>query len=262
MRTVSRPLVEIRDLSFSFGDRAVLRSVSLDVYGGEYVSIIGPNGAGKTTLLKRLMRIHRGGSGTIRVAGQDLKRFNQRALARVVGYVPQANGLQVPYTVWEFVMMGRYPYIGTFSPPARQDESAVRRALALTRTEAFADRSMGTLSGGECQKVLIAAAVAQEPRLLLLDEPTTFLDPLRRAEITGILKRLHREARISILSVTHDINHAVFCSDRVLALREGKVIFLGPPDGILNNHVLERLYGRPFLFSSHPGTGKRFVVPE
>ncbi len=262
MPQVGPPLIEVRRFSFSFGDRPVLRDISLEIHEGEYVSIIGPNGAGKSTLLKCLVRILRGGSGTIRIARRDLGRYRQRQLARRVGYVPQADGLHVPYTVWEFVMMGRYPYIGPFGSPARRDETAVRHALSLTRMEAFADRAVATLSGGECQKVLIAAAVAQEPRILLLDEPTTFLDPLRRAEITEILQRLNRRDGLTIVAVTHDVNHAVFSSDRILALREGRVVSAGPPEEILEGHVLERLYGRPFTFTHHPGTGKRFVVPD
>jgi iron complex transport system ATP-binding protein len=259
---MNRPIIEVQGLTFSYGKREVLRNVSLRVERGEYLSVIGPNGAGKTTLLKCLLRILRGAGGTIRFGDKDLERYRQRDLAKRMGYVPQGNGLEVPFTVHEFVMMGRYPYLGPFSSPKAADTAAVARALRLTDMGDFSDRYLRTLSGGERQKVLIAAALAQEPEVLLLDEPTTFLDPYHQAEVAGILKRLHREAGVCILSVTHDINHAALSSQRILALKDGAVEFLGPSEKIMHNDILERVYGKPFVFASHPVTGRDYVVPE
>ncbi len=259
---MDRSIIQVQKLSFFYGKQQVLKEISLEVKRGEYLSVIGPNGAGKSTLLKCLLRILRGGSGKIRFADKDLNAYRRRSLAKGMGYVPQGNGQEVPFTVREFVMMGRYPYMGPFSSPNAKDRASVEKALALTDTGVFADRLLQTLSGGERQKVLIAAALAQEPEMLLLDEPTTFLDPYHQAEVARILKRLHREADVSILSVTHDINHAALSSERILALKDGAMEFLGPPEEIMQNGILERVYGKPFVFAMHPVSGKPFVVPE
>jgi cobalamin transport system ATP-binding protein len=259
MRTAQ---IEVQKFSFSIGKKAILNNISFVVSEGEYLSVIGPNGAGKTTLLKCLDRILTGGSGAIKVNGAPLASYSQKELARLISYVPQAEDRLSPFTVQEFVMMGRYPHLSPFSSINAEDQKAVRRALALSGTEKFAGRFLNTLSGGERQKVFIAAALAQGAKILLLDEPTTFLDPRHADEINGLLKRVNRERGITIISVTHDINNAVLTSERVLGLRDGAVIFCGNAAEITNNEVLEVIYEKTFLFVKHPQTGKPIVVPE
>jgi len=256
------PIIEVRDYSFSFGRTQVLRNVSVSIDAGEMISVIGPNGAGKSTLLKCLDRILTGGTGTMRVSGRDLNAFTQRELARLMSYVPQADGRQFPFTVREFVTMGRYPHLSPFSSVREEDRLAVDEAMALTGVADFAEREVMTLSGGERQKVYIAAALAQGAEILLLDEPTTFLDPHHQDDILRTLLRVNRESRATIVSVTHDINVAAFFSDRVLALRTGQVAFCGPAAELMDNTVLERIYGKRFLFARHPVSGKPVVVPE
>jgi len=256
------PIIEVRDYSFSFGRTQVLRNVSVSIDAGEMISVIGPNGAGKSTLLKCLDRILTGGTGTMRVSGRDLNAFTQRELARLMSYVPQADGRQFPFTVREFVTMGRYPHLSPFSSVREEDRLAVDEAMALTGVADFAEREVMTLSGGERQKVYIAAALAQGARILLLDEPTTFLDPHHQDDILRTLLRVNRESRATIVSVTHDINVAAFFSDRVLALRGGQVAFCGPAAELMDNAVLERIYAKRFLFARHPVSGKPVVVPE
>lgn len=255
-------IIEMEHFSFSLGGRRILIDVSFRAREGEYVSVVGPNGAGKTTLLKCLCRIHRGGSGAVRIAGRPLQEYGQKDLALQVSYVPQADGRLYPFTVHEFVMMGRYPHLGPFSSPGARDEQAVRDALALTGTAEFAERYPGTLSGGERQKVFIAAALAQEARILLLDEPATFLDPRHEAEIHGLLARANRERGVTILSVMHDINSAAVTSRRILALKNGAVAFHGEPEAFMNGEILAGIYEKSFLFATHPRSGKRIVVPE
>ena len=159
---MAKTMIEVSRFSFSIGRKEILKDVSFAVQEGEYLSITGPNGAGKSTLLKRLVRIHHGGDGAIRLAGKPLDDYSQKTLAQQISYVPQADGRVAPFTVHEFVMMGRYPYLSPFSPAGTDDEKAVRQALAMTETSSFAQRSLHTLSGGERQKVFIAAALAQE----------------------------------------------------------------------------------------------------
>ncbi|MCX7592046.1 MAG: ABC transporter ATP-binding protein [Kiritimatiellae bacterium] len=254
--------IEVENLHYYAGNVPLLAEVTLAVGEGEYVSILGPNGAGKTTLLRCINRLLRPKRGTIRIQGRPVESYSPIELARVVGYVPQSDGRSFPFTVYEIVMMGRYPYLSPFSSPRPEDRDAVCRALAITETERFADRLHATLSGGEKQKVMIAAALAQEARILLLDEPTTFLDPKHQTEIFRLLQKINREAGVTILSVTHDINSAVLSSNRIVALKEGRCIFSGAPGQLMNPDVLRRLYDKEFLFVEHPRTGQRLVVPE
>jgi iron complex transport system ATP-binding protein len=200
--------IEVEDLSFSIGEKAILRGVSLGVETGEFISIIGPNGAGKSTLLKCLVRVNRGWSGTVRLKGRGLGEYSQRELARVMSYVPQARDGAMPFTVLEFVLMGRYPYLGPFSVIDAADEAAALEVLEMVGMKDFARRAMRTLSGGERQKALIAGALSQGAEIMLLDEPTTFLDPRHEHEIINILGRINRDHGVTIVSVTHDINHA------------------------------------------------------
>jgi len=259
---MANSIIEMSSFSLKIGGRTVLNEISLEIEEGQYVAIVGQNGAGKTTLLKCLNRIHTGGSGEIRIAGRLLGQYSQKKLAQLVSYVPQADGRSAPFTVYEFVMMGRYPYLNAFSSPSEKDVAAVHDALALTGTSEFAERLLGTLSGGERQKVFIAAALAQEAKILLLDEPTTFLDPKHEADVQRLLARANRERAVTIISVTHDINSAVLTSQRILALKNGEVAFWGGVEELMDNETLERIYEKSFLFGRHPRTGQTIVTQE
>jgi iron complex transport system ATP-binding protein len=259
---MNQPVIEVKDLYFSIDGTTILENVSLDVHDGEYLSIIGPNGAGKTTLLRCLMRIYHAPAGTVRVIGMPAERIGQRDLAKRISYVPQSEGRHSPFTVEEFVMLGRYPYWSPFTSIRAGDRRAVREALELTRIASLAERRIDTLSGGERQTAFIAAAIAQGAAILLLDEPTTFLDPKHEMDIRVILRRLNRELGKTIVSVTHDINAAALESSRIAVLKDGRVIFTGRPADVMDNAVLSRAYGRDFLFVQHPSAGIRVVVPE
>jgi iron complex transport system ATP-binding protein len=255
-------VIEIRGFSFRLGGQQILRDVSFTVRRGEYLSIVGPNGAGKTTLLRCIDRILTGGVGEIRVCGRPLESYRQRELAKLVSYVPQADGRVFPYTVEQFVLMGRYPYLSPLSPVGKEDWQVVREALQRTDTLRFADRLLDTLSGGERQKVYIAAALAQGAGVLLLDEPTTFLDYRHQAEIEALLARANRQSGVTIVAVTHDLNQAALQSDRIVALREGSVEFCGPPREIMQPDVLQRIYGIVLLLASHPRAPLPMIVPH
>ncbi len=256
------PVIEVRDFSFRLAGKQILCDVSLAVGRGEYLSIVGPNGAGKTTLLKCVDRILSGGTGEIRICGRPLRSYRQRELARRISYVPQADGRVSPFTVEQFVLMGRYPYLSPFSTIGKEDRQAVREALEITATGQFAERLLDSLSGGERQKVYIAAALAQGADVLLLDEPTTFLDYRHQAEIEALLVRANTQSGLTVVAVTHDVNHAVLQSDRVLALREGSVAFCGRPDEIMDPNVLEQIYGVSFLLVAHPRAPFPMIVPR
>lgn len=254
--------IDIENLSLSLADKAILNSISMQIFDGDYLSLIGPNGAGKTSLLKCLLRIYPGYTGAIRFHGQSLDRISQKKLARLISYVPQADGRNFPFTVKEFVMMGRYPHLSPFSSFSSEDRDAVHRSLEMTEMMPFASRSMSTLSGGERQIVFIAAALAQGASIMLLDEPTTFLDPRHEAEIYSILKKLNRELGMTIIAVTHDLNNAVLQSEKIAILREGKIMYRGKAQDIMTNEILQPAYDKPFTFVAHPITGQNIVAPE
>ncbi len=259
---MQKPVIELENLSLTISNKPILDSVSLQIFEGDYLSIIGPNGAGKTSLLKCLMRIYSDYSGTIRFQGKPLEKINQKNLAKQISYVPQANGRIFPFTVEEFVMMGRYPHLNPFTSFNAEDRKAVQHALEMTQMELFVDRLMNTLSGGERQIVFIAAAFAQGAKTMLLDEPTTFLDPKHEAEIYAILRRLNQELGMAIVSVTHDINSAVLQSDKIVILKQGKVTYSGGAQQIMQNEILEQAYDKSFEFIKHPITGQKIVLPD
>ncbi len=260
---MSEPALAIESLSFSIGGRAILRNISAHIEAGATWSIIGANGAGKSTLLKCLMRIHTGWTGRAYLHGRDLHRCSQRELARSVAYVPQPGGAQsFPYTVREFVRMGRYAYSGPFGTAHPGDQAAIDAAMRRADVQEFADRTLDTLSGGERQKVFIAAALAQGSDILLLDEPTAFLDYRHQAEVAEILHSINQDSGATILSVTHDVNAAMLSGGHVLALRDGVVAWTGPTEELACEQTLGRVFGASFRFLEDPVTGLRLVAPQ
>jgi len=256
----STPAIDVRGFSFAIEKKAILRDVTFSVMPGEYLSIVGPNGAGKTTLLRCIDRIYAGGTGQIAVFGRPLADYRQKDLARRVSYVPQAGGRVSPFTVGQFVLMGRYPYLSPFTSIGAEDRRAAREALRVTGTDEFADRTLDTLSGGERQKVYIAAALAQGADALLLDEPTTFLDYRHQVEIRDLLARVSA-AGTTIVAVTHDVNRAALDSHRIVAICQGTVVFCGTPRELMTADVLRRIYATELLLVDHPGTGLPVIVP-
>ncbi len=245
-------LLKVENLSLCLGGTKILVQLSFEVRAGEYLSIIGPNGAGKTSLLRCLLGVLSLNEGKIFLRGQPLDTFSRKKIAALVSYVPQTAPTGLPFLVEDFVALGRYPHLSFLRLPSEKDRLAVQSALEITGTAKFARRSLDTLSGGERQKVLIAAALAQETEIILLDEPTAFLDPRHRVDILQCLKQINRQKGTSILAVTHDINAAAAFSHRILALKEGKPVFIGNKTELVHSKVLSSIYETDFLLASHP----------
>ncbi len=254
-------MIKAQNLSYRIDGKPILESVSLVLGRGERMSVVGPNGAGKSTLLKCLARIYQAAEGEIEIDGRKQRALSQRELAKLMSYIPQADGFVPPYTVAQFVLMGRYPHLSPFSTPSAEDREAVDRAMSWTGIEEFSARRLDSLSGGERQKVFIAAAFAQDAPLLLLDEPTTFLDPKHQDEVRELL--VAAQARgTSMIAVTHDLNEAVLGSDKILALNHGREVYQGDVAGFMQAEVLQAVYGKSFVFVDHPQNGRRMMLPN
>lgn len=256
------PFYSVNGLSCTINRKAVLKDISFEAGENEYIAVIGSNGAGKTTLIRHLNRIIRARDrNAVLLKGRPIAEYTQKEIARIVSYVPQSPTHIQHFTVREFVLMGRYPYLGPFASPSADDDRVVSESMDITDVSRFAERDMVTLSGGELQKVYIAAGLAQGGDAVLLDEPATFLDPRHRHEIFTILQKIHSRGR-TVISVTHDINTAVLTASRVIAMKEGSVVFDGEARDVMDNAVLRDVYGKQFSFTEHPETGIRIAIPD
>ena len=245
-------ILDVRDVTFRYPGvpRDALRAVTLGVSSGELVAVLGPNGSGKTTLVRAALGLQRPLAGSALVLGRSAAEWSRRDLARVVGVVPQREDNLFPQRVRETVRLGRYPKLGAFGIERAEDRAAVDRALEHCDVVALADRWLWTLSGGEYQRVRIARALAQEPRLLVLDEPTASLDLRHEMELFELVRRLVDGQGIAALLVTHEVNLAARFADRLLLLSEGNAVASGAPADVLRREQAERVFGWPVAVSS------------
>ena len=245
------PVVEARRISWRSRRREVLGAISLAVRPRDHVVLIGPNGAGKTTLLRLLAGLLQRGGGELYYGGIPYERFDRRQLARRIAYVPQIRPARIPLTARQVVEQGRYPHLRPGRRNlGRRDFEAIEGALRRVGLWELRDRSVERLSGGERQAVFIAAALAQEARVLILDEPTTHLDPRHQAEVTRILLGLKRDSETTVLAATHELRFAAQVADRVLALKAGTILRQGIPGEVLASAVLEEIFETPFETAS------------
>ena len=258
----SKYALRIEGFSFSYNKKKIIDDISLSVQAGEYVSIIGANGAGKSTLIKCINRILKDGKGKIEIFGEEIKKFSQKILGQLIGYVPQSSEPSFSYTVREFVTMGRYPYLNPFTKISKDDKKVVDEVIEMTALEAVAERSLQHLSGGEKQKVYIAACLAQQPKILLLDEPTNHLDPRHQLDIQRTISDISKKLGITILQITHDLNHCVYWSQKIIALKEGKVVGDGPPHHVITTSTLRKIFDTDFHIISDPLSKRKIVVPK
>lgn len=254
--------VEVHDLCFSYRNGRVLDRISLTIEAGEVLGVIGPNSAGKTTLLRLLSRVLVAEEGKIALFGRDLNALTRREVAQTVAVVPQEFQIAFPFTVEQVVAMGRYPYARGIGVETAEDRRAATCAMGETGTADLAGKYLDQLSAGEKQRVVIARALAQQPRLLLLDEPTAHLDLSHQGEVLGLLRRLKDERGLTIIFVSHDLNAATACADRLLLLKGGKVLTIGLPEEVMRPEVLEQAYGCSVWTGSDPETGQIRVLPR
>lgn len=252
-------IIECRDFSFSYGAKRVLENINFSLERGEFLSIMGPNGSGKSTLLKNMLRLVDGRStGEMLVADRPIGEYGQKELARILAYVPQAGGRVPPFTVREFLQLSRYPF-GPHNVRVRACAS-VERALEATRTADIADRRLDQLSGGQRQRAYLAAALAQDAEVLLLDEPTSFLDPKYAQLMNELLKSLHAQGHLTLISVTHDLSQPFDTGGKALVLAMGRQIHFGPTGDLADKGILDKAFCHDFNYLTHPKTGRTLVV--
>lgn len=239
----------------------VLDGVTAAVPTGQIVGLLGPNGSGKTTLLRLMSGTLTPRSGAVYLDDRSVHRYSRRELARRMAMVPQETHLAFDYSVLEMVLMGRHPHLGVFEVEGPSDLAIARDALRATGTDHLEDRDFQTLSGGEKQRVIIAAALAQAPHLLLLDEPTASLDLGYQLEIAALLHRLNRERGITMVLSTHDLNVAAALCHQLVLIRDGRVVANGATDDVLTPEHVEALYDVEADVHVHDETGHVTVVP-
>ena len=265
-------MLRVADVAFAYGRQVILRDVSLDLAPGDLVGILGPNGSGKTTLLRLIGGLLRPSAGRIELDGCDLGALPRAELARRMAIVPQETQLAFDYSVLEIALMGRYPHLRALQVEGPADIAIACAALAQTGTASLADRSFMTLSGGEKQRVVIASALAQfEPptqgqrrdvhELLLLDEPTASLDLRYQLDVAATLRRLNAERGTAMVVSTHDLNFAASLCDRVVLLREGRILAAGAIRDVLRADTVRALYDVEAVVEDHPMVGHLTVVP-
>jgi len=249
------PLLNVDNVSFRYGEQWVLRGIDFAVAKGDFLGIIGPNGSGKTTLLRVIDGILAPQEGVVLLEGTEIGKLRREALARSVAVVPQYSALAFPFSVEEVVLMGRAPHLGRWRFEGDEDNRIARKAMEMTDTLGLAARDMESLSGGERQRVLIARALAQEPRLMLLDEPTAFLDIRHQVDFFDRIRSLNRDRGLTVIAVTHDINLAAHYCDRIILLKDGRIGAAGPVDAVITEENIRKAYETRVMVDRHPGTG-------
>lgn len=242
---LNAPIIEARGLNFSYSLGPVVIDAELALPRGSMGAMIGANGCGKSTLLRLLAGLTEPSSGVVNFNGAPLSELHARLRAKHIAYVPQASPIIFPFTALEVVLTGRSPYYGRFRFESRQDKEIALAALEALDAGHIAERPVTELSGGECQLVTVARALAQEPEVMFLDEPASSLDLKHRAQLMRSLRRLRDEGNITVLTVTHDLMLLNDTFDLLFAMKCGRLIASGAPDAVLNDSLLGEVYDTP-----------------
>ena len=253
-------MVSIQDIWAGYGSQQVLRGVSLDVADGEFVGLIGPNGCGKTTLLRVISGVLAPERGRVVISGIDLREIGRRRLARIMACLSQDLALDLPFTVEEVALMGRSPHLPRLGRETQKDLEVVDRAMALADISHLRGRPITEISGGERQRAFIAMCLAQEPRVFLLDEPTSHLDVGHQLAILDLIHNLNRDTGMAVIAVFHDLNLAAEYCDRLLVLQDGRTDALGAPAEVLTAEMIERVYGATVFAEPNPVSKRPHIV--
>jgi iron complex transport system ATP-binding protein len=254
-------VLTIDGIDCSYGSVNVLKDVHFAVESGEFLGILGPNGSGKTTLLRSISRVLKPHKGTILIGDEDIYKMKTVEVAKQLAVVPQSTPVTFDFSSLEVVLMGRNPHMPRFKMESKKDIAIARNSMELTRTWEFADRPVTELSGGEMQRVIIARALTQEPKILLLDEPTTHLDISNQLEIMDLIKRLCKTKKLLIIAVFHDFNLAARYCESIILLDDGKIVAVGKSNETLTSENVRKVFGVDTIVKKHPVTGFLHVIP-
>ena len=257
-KPAQKPAMEVRDLFFSYGKNKVLKGTSFTIEEGKITTIMGANGCGKSTLFNLMTKNLYPGKGNIFLHGKNIQNLGLKDFAKRVSIVHQYNSSADDITVERLVSFGRTPHRKMMQGHSDEDEKLIRRAMEVTNVLKYRDREVSRLSGGQRQRVWIAMALAQNTKILFLDEPTTYLDIRYQIEILELVKKLNREYGITIIMVLHDINQAIHFSDRIIGLKDGQVTAQGAPDEVITEDCIRDLYGISLGVTTIEG--KKFVL--
>lgn len=258
----ARPALSARGITARHGSTPVLADLDLTVAEGEVLALCGPNGSGKSTLLRVLAGLHPASRGEVHINGDALGGLSRRDLARRLAFLPQQPVMPEGLTVREVVALARHPHRRALGRLTPADRRAVTAALDRAEVAAFAERPLEALSGGERQRVWLALTLAQEAATLLLDEPTTYLDPHHQIGMLRRIRRLARELGLTVVWVLHDLNQAAAYSDRLVLLKDGGCAAAGAPDAVLTEAIVRRVFDLDTMILPHPETGRPLCVPR
>ncbi len=252
--------LKITGLGYGINNKTLLKDVNFSVKEGESVAVIGPNGAGKTTLIKLIDGLLEPACGSVALSGRDIRCYKRRELAKLISYVPQNSGNGLDFTAEEFVTGGRYSYMGITGHIGPEDKRIIKAAMEDTDTCKFKDRPLRKMSGGERQRVFIAAALAQNAPIMLLDEPTVYLDPKASADINALLTRLNKKKKITLITVTHDINYALLSESLLLGIKDGSQAFYSDTPSAYGAKAFDWLFDTNFIYTKGAG-GRPQILP-
>ena len=253
-------MIRVRGLDLGYGDRLVLRGLDFRVHRGEFLGILGPNGSGKSTLLHALSGLLAPQGGTIEVGEQRLEALPSRLRAQILAVVPQTTEVRFPFTCLEIVLMGRYPRQRGLGTVTDEDLVWALRSMRRTTTTHLKERPITEISGGECQRVVIARALAQDPEMLFLDEATSSLDVRKKLEIFEVLQNLNETRGLTVLCAMHDLNLAALYCRRLMFVKDGRIAHDGPTDRVFTPEILEEVYETPMEVQWHPSHHRPFAV--
>ncbi len=253
-------MIRVAHLNLGYGDRTVLTDLTFGVNPGEFVGILGPNGSGKSTLLHALSGLLPPQSGSIVIQDRRLGTMASRLRAQILAVVPQSTELRFPFACLEIVLMGRYPHRKRLGSLTDEDLLRALKAMRRTTTDHLQERPITEVSGGECQRVVIARALAQDPQILLLDEATSSLDVRKKLEIFEILKLLNETRGLTVLCAMHDLNLAALYCGRLIFLKDGGIVQDGPTEAVFTPEVLAQVYETPMEVIRHPAHGRPYAV--
>lgn len=253
--------IDAHNLKIAYGETLIVPDLSLTLHPGEVTALLGPNGSGKSTVLRALARLLQPTKGAIYLNGRNIAKMPTREIAHQLAMLPQSSEVPAGVTVWELVGYGRYPHQNLLGGFSSQDLAAMHWALEVTGLEPLAERAVDTLSGGERQRAWIAMALAQQTQVLLLDEPTTFLDIRHQLDVLSLVRGLNREHGIAVGWVLHDLNQAAAYSDRLIMLARGKVVTVGSPTEAMTASTIREVFGVEMTVISHPVSGSPICLP-